>query len=251
MPGGTVNDEAYTVGLTFENTTINFAGKPLEEQLNNKDPKDHKHELIEDLPIVVTKIEEATANCVKTEGSYGNAKINGVFTCKDVRFTLDNVETQLTTELKKLQPQTSHTIQHLTLTADTNIKVGYPVFFTGEITGKTFTPITISSTDCVPIVKSTGDYNTFAGICTEVDTPYKGQTTKMYRGKEHAFIKFATHGDFQMYVEDSSKYKIGDLITYDGKIIDPEETMTYKTMMSIVGNVSAIVRNNSIAVFRK
>ena len=53
-----------------------------------------------------------------------------------------------------------------------------------------------------------------------------------------------------MGVDDSSKYKVGDLITFDGKIVNPDDNIDYKTLKSIVGSVSAIVKKNSIAVFR-
>ena len=173
----------------------------------------------------------------------------GTLKCQDIYFKIDSTDTQLSTTIKELQ-NPSTTIQHLTLTYDSNVKVGSPVFFTGEVASRDFTPIIISSTDCVPLVKSTGDETTFAGICTEVDVSYKNKTTKYYRDKNCAFIRFATHGDFQMVVEDSSKYKVGDLITYNGNIVNTDETPTYKMQLSIVGSITAIVDKSTVAVFR-
>ena len=187
---------------------------------------------------------------VEEEDSLGNVSLGtGNLKCNDIYFKIDNTDTQLSTTIKALQ-NPSMTIQHLTLTYDSNVKVGSPVFFTGEVASKDFTPIIISSTDCVPLVKSTGDETTFAGICTEVDVSYKNKTTKYYKDKNCAFIRFATHGDFQMAVEDSSKYRIGDLITYDGRIVNTDETPTYKIQLSIVGSVTAIVDKSTVAVFR-
>ena len=245
----TLTNPPFQVGITFENAQLNLSGDTLENQLNSKAEKTHKHDLSDGTIIDASgKLDNLTNNCIKTES--GNATISGYFNCKDIRFYLNNQQTLLSDKMKELDEMNSMTVQHLTLTADPNIRVGYPVFFTGEIIGKNYTPITISSTDCVPIVKADGDWNTFAGICTEVDAPYYGKTKQKYKGKEHVYIRFATHGDFQMAVDDNSKYKIGDLVKYDGEIVNPEDPIDYKTMMSIVGSVTALVENNSIAVFR-
>ena len=239
----------YQVGITFQGATVNIDGSSIETQLSSKAEKSHTHD-IKDLNDTTNKLTSLTSDCVKKETSAENATIAGTFTCKDVKFTYNSVQTLLSTKMAEIESNVSMTIQHLTLTADPNMKVGCPVFFTGEIVGKNFSPITLSSTDCVPIVKTTGDWTQFVGICTEVDVSYYGRTSQKYKGVEHAYIRFATHGDFQMAVEDSSKYKIGDLITYDSSIVDTSAPLDYKTMFSIVGSVSAIVKNNSVAIFR-
>ena len=242
----TVDGANYQVGLTFAGATIQINNESIESQLNSKAPKSHTH-TIDQIDDLQTTLDDLTNDCIKVET--GNASITGNLTCNDVNFKYDNTSTSLATKLKSMTNE-SMTIQHLTITADSNVRVGYPVFYTGQITGKNFSPLTISSTDCVPIVKASGDWSTFAGICTEVDVPYYNKATIKYKGIEHAFIRFATHGDFQMAVDDSSKYKVGDIITYEGNIINPNDNIDYKTMRSIVGSVSAIVKNNSIAIFR-
>ena len=239
----------YQVGITFSNASINILGQSIETQLGDKAEKDHTHD-ISDLEDKNNKLTSLTSDCVKKETSAENATIGGTFTCSDVKFTYNYQQALLSTKMVELDSMKSMTIQHLTLTADPNMKVGCPVFFTGEIIGKNFSPLTLSSTDCVPIVKTTGDWTQFVGICTEVDVSYYGRTSQKYKGIEHAYIRFATHGDFQMAVEDSSKYKVGDLITYDGSVVDTSAPLDYKTMFSIVGSVSAIVNNNSVAIFR-
>ena len=244
---GTTTDGAnYQVGITFSGATIQINNQSIESQLNGKAEKSHEHS-ISQITNLETTLDNLTNNCVKT--SNGNITITGELECNDVKILLNNISTSLATKINSLENQ-SMTVQHLTITADANVKVGYPVFYTGQITGKNFSPLTISSADCVPIVKASGDWSTFAGICTEVDVPYYNKTTMKYKGVQHAFIRFATHGDFQMAVDDSSKYKVGDIITFDGNIINPEDNVNYKTMKSIVGSVSAIVKNNSIAIFR-
>ena len=242
-------DPPYQVGITFQGATVNIDGSSIETQLSSKAEKSHTHD-IKDLNDTTNKLTSLTSDCIKKETSSENATIAGTFTCKDVKFTYNSTQTLLSTKMTEMDSMKSMTIQHLTLTSDPNMKVGSPVFFTGEIVGKNFSPITLSSTDCVPIVKTTGDWTQFAGICTEVDVSNYGKTTQKYKGIEHAYIRFATHGDFQMAVEDSSKYKVGDLITYDGSIVDTSAPLDYKTMFSIVGSVSAIVNNNSVAIFR-
>ena len=239
----------YQVGITFSNATINIDGDSIEKQLSGKASADHTHD-IKDLKDETNKLTNLTKDCIKKETSAENAKINGTFTCSDVKFTYNSTQTLLTDKLTELDGMRNMTIQHLTLTADPNMKVGSPVFFTGEIIGKNFSVAAISSTDCVPIVKTTGDWTQFAGICTEVDVINNGRATQKYKGIQHAFIRFATHGDFQMAVDDSSKYKVGDLITYDGSVVNTSSPLDYKTMFSIVGSVSAIVNNNSVAIFR-
>ena len=244
----TIGNPPYKVGLTFNNATINFEGSSLEDAFRAKADAEHEHDLkdINDSTGVLTNL---VSSCVQTNSS-GNASIPGTFQCEDLRFTYNMTDVLLSEKISALDSSQNMTVQHLTLTSDPNVCVGYPVFYTGEITGKNFSPIIITSTDCVPIVKATGEWNTFAGICTEVDASYNNKTSMKYKGKDHVFIRFATHGDFQMAVNDSSKYKVGDLITYDGSIVDTSTPLDYKTMMSIVGTVSAIVKNNSVAIFR-
>ena len=253
---GTIYEDAFAVGLTFDNANITIGGKNIESMvadINTKAPLSHTH-ICDQITDLSSKLENTTKDCIKKDG-VENASINGAFSCNDLLFMLDGVSTSLATKIKSLDGVSggagdSMTIQHLTLTYDPNIKVGDPVFFTGEVASRDFLPIIISSTDCVPLVKSTGDWTTFAGICTEVDASYKNKTTTYYRDKKCAFIRFATHGDFQMAVEDSSKYKVGDLITFDGNIVNPDDQMTYKAQRSVVGSVTAIVSTISVAVFR-
>ena len=242
-----LSEPPYQVGITFQNATLKLGGDTLENRLSSKADADHNHD-IANLLDATNKLSTLTSDCIKVDS--GAASITGNFTCKDLYFTHNFQSTSLDSIVTKLDGTLEMTIQHLTLTADSNVRVGYPVFYTGEIIGKNFTLLTVSSTDCVPIVKASGDWNTFAGICTEVDCDYYGKTTQKYKGKEHAFIRFATHGDFQMAVDDSSKYKVGDLIKYNGEIVNTDDVVDYKTMMSIVGSITAIVNDTSIAVFR-
>lgn len=245
----TIGEEAYTVGLMFENSTIQIGGEGIEAKLAKFANKKHTHTCA-DITDLKTELNKPN-NYVSISGLDGSVTIEGTLTAKDVKFKYNGASTSLAEKIKTIEDTNmSNTIQHLTLTSDTQVKVGYPVFMTGTIVGRSFTKATVSSTDCVPIVSGTGDYKQFVGICTEVDANFHGLTTKNIDGRNHAFIRYATHGDFMLHVNDSTKYSIGDLVTYEGVIINEDEPLTYKNIHSIVGRVSGIVNETSIAVFR-
>ena len=247
--GDTVGDMPFQVGITFNEAKISIGNKTLENLIGEKAMKEHTH-TIGDIPNLESTINSKLENCVIKDTTTGDIYLqNGTVYCGDVNFSIDGVGTILSEKIKALANE-NMTIQHLTLTYDSNVKVGSPVFYTGEVASKDLTPIIISSTDCVPLVKSTGDWKTFAGICTEVDVSYKNKTTKYYRNNKCAFIRFATHGDFEMSVEDGSKYKVGDLITFDGGIVNTDEIPTFKVQQSIVGSVTSIIDDSTVSVFR-
>ena len=52
-------------------------------------------------------------------------------------------------------------------------------------------------------------------------------------------------------VDDSTDYEIGDVILYDGMILDENITLTLKHQRSIVGVVSGIIDEHTVAVFRE
>ncbi|WP_334089860.1 hypothetical protein, partial [Helicobacter typhlonius] len=86
-------------------------------------------------------------------------------------------------------------------------------------------------------VVSCGSWKGYVGIITEID-------------EKNGCIKFASHGDFLFYVDDSNIYQIGDVILYDGKILDENYAMTLKIQQSIVGKVSGKINEHYIAVFK-
>ena len=234
----------YSVSFEFPNAELKVNDTSLQEQLKDKADFSHTHS-ISAITDYQTDITTKLANYVPYANTDKSINLdNGIIECKDIQITIDDVPTKLgqllsSTELNN--EEQSHTVQHLTLTCDPNIKVGYPVFLTGQVVGAEFTVAVISSTDCVPIVQSSGDWHTFVGICTEVDVNYKNKTTMWLGGKKHAFIRYATHGDFQMVVNDTSLYRVGDLITYEGEIVTEDTPITYRIINTIIGRVSSII----------
>ena len=71
-----------------------------------------------------------------------------------------------------------------------------------------------------------------------------------YIDKENKCIKFATHGDYMFYVDDANLYAIGDVILYDGRILDEDYALTLKIQQSIVGKVSAKINEHTLALFK-
>ena len=63
-------------------------------------------------------------------------------------------------------------------------------------------------------------------------------------------IDYASHGDYYLHVEEASKYAVGDLITYNGTIISPDTPLTNKLTKIIIGTVTGIINDNTIAVFK-
>ena len=93
------------------------------------------------------------------------------------------------------------------------------------------------STDCICSVIINGTWKEFVGVITEID-------------EKNNCITFASHGDFLFYVDDSNIYQIGDVILYDGKILDENYAMTLKIQQSIVGKVSGKINEHYISIFK-
>ena len=63
-------------------------------------------------------------------------------------------------------------------------------------------------------------------------------------------ITFASGGDYLFYVDDANLYAIGDMLLYDGRILDEDYALTLKIQQSIVGKVSAKINENTLALFK-
>lgn len=246
----TFASKQYNVGLTFENTNITIGGRTIEEHLSDTARKDHTHE-IDDINGLDTKIRALeNKDYIITDGN-NDASIAGDFECNDVKVWIDGASRSVVEKITTIEENTlSNTIQHMTVTDDTNVRVGYPVFLTGEVVGKELNYSLLTATDCVPVVKSTGDFKTFVGVCTEVNATFKDKNTVVINGNVYAYTRYATHGDFQFHVSNSHEYQIGDLIKYDGSTVDYDANMTYKENKSIVGVITGIINPTTVAVFR-
>ena len=142
-----------------------------------------------------------------------------------------------------------HTLNSTTIThycpIEGNIedfKLGFPVFMSGNVykrNGNEWIPSTNDDTeDCICSVVNTGDHKTFVGVITKID-------------EKNNSLWFASHGDFLFSVDDSTDYEIGDVILYNGMILDEDITLTLKHQRSIVGVVSAIIDKHTVSIFRE
>jgi hypothetical protein len=122
-----------------------------------------------------------------------------------------------------------------------NYQLGRPVFSAG-VQGE------VSPTDCIPSVKSSGTYREYLGIIVKLNEATLGD-------EEHdptpASIDFATHGDYLFYVNNSSNYNIGDTLTYDGSIIADDTNINIIILTSIVGKVTGIIDEHTVALFKQ
>lgn len=125
----------------------------------------------------------------------------------------------------------------------TDYKIGKPVYLSGHVykynkeTKRFISSTATDSTDCICSVIMDGTWKEFVGIITRID-------------KENGCITFATHGDYLFYVDDANLYQIGDVILYDGRILDEDYALTLKIQQSIVGKVSGKINEHYLAVFK-
>ena len=119
--------------------------------------------------------------------------------------------------------------------------VGSPCFMSGKVYKREndeWIPSTVNDRqDCICSVMIEGNEKNYVGVIVEVDEKNKSVT-------------FATHGDFMFNVDDSNSYEVGDVVLYDGRILDYNVTLTLNLQRSIVGTISGIIDENTVAVFR-
>ena len=145
----------------------------------------------------------------------------------------------------KITSNGSNTITHYCpIEAGQNISdfvAGKPVFMSGHVykyvNGSFISSTANDSTDCICSVVINGSYKEFVGVITEVDA-------------ENGCIKFASHGDMLFTVDDANLYQIGDVILYNGKILDEDYAMTLRIQQSIVGKVTAKINETTLAIFK-
>lgn len=138
-----------------------------------------------------------------------------------------------------------------------NYTIGTPVFMSGKVyklnEDKIYTTDT-DSTNCIPSVKSSGTYKEYLGIVTNThkagDKVTVGTVMKHDIEINQDTIDFATHGDFYFKVNASSNYNVGDTVLYDGTILYEDSVITNKLLKMIVGTVTAIIDDTTLAVFK-
>ena len=137
-----------------------------------------------------------------------------------------------------------------------NYEIGSPVFMSGHVYryGEGTYVEETTSTDCISSVKSTGTYKEFLGIVVNKhksgDKVTIGDVVKYDVEINQETVDFATHGDYYFRVDDSSKYKIGDTVLYDGSIVDDDVPITNKIIKSTIGSITGIINEHYVSVFK-
>lgn len=143
----------------------------------------------------------------------------------------------------------AQTITHYTKVEDdiNNYSIGIPCYMSGKVykcdhsTDIWYESTSTDAQDCICSVQLTGTPKTFVGIVVEIDTQLK-------------CIKFATHGDYLVYVQDSSIYSIGDELFYNDtnelQILDDDTIITAKIKRGMIGSVTGIVDPHYIAMLK-
>ena len=148
----------------------------------------------------------------------------------------------------------SQTITHLAPISDeysiNDFIVGAPVYMTGKVYNRLCDDWILTtvndSIDCIPSVKTNGTWKEYLGICTS---------------KTNKEIRFATHGDYLVKVDDSSTYGIGDTVYIEHvirdnisipvlKILSEDIPLTTKINRMTVGVVTSIIDSKTISVIK-
>ena len=176
----------------------------------------------------------------------------------------------------RTEQQQSMTITHLApIDEECSINdfiVGTPVYMTGNVYVKdwennTWNKSTINdSIDCISSVKTNGTWKEYLGICTHILSESKENGTASLshsHGENEVLsrncgeIKFATHGDYLVNVDDSSIYSVGDTLYIDYendepklKIIDVDMSLNIKIQRTIIGIITSIIDEKTVSVFK-
>ena len=51
-------------------------------------------------------------------------------------------------------------------------------------------------------------------------------------------------------VDDSNIYQIGDVVLYDGRIVDEDYAMTLRIQQSIAGKITSIINEHIVSLFK-
>ena len=120
--------------------------------------------------------------------------------------------------------------------------IGKPVFLSGHVykyfNDKFVSSTATDTTDCICSVVINGTWKEYVGIVTSIDIKNK-------------CITFASNGDYLFYVDDSNIYQIGDVVLYDGRIVDEDYAITLKISQSIVGKITAKLNEHFVALFKE
>ena len=153
------------------------------------------------------------------------------------------------TKLDEYQLKTNTTTTHYCPIEESMNKiddfvVGAPVYLIGKVykyRENEFVPSTENdTTDCICSVKTTGKWNEFVGICTNIDVNNK-------------CIVFASGGDYMLKGTDSSCYGIGDEVFIENgevKTLTGQTAVTSKIRRTTIGIITSIVNETTLSVFK-
>ena len=140
-----------------------------------------------------------------------------------------------------------HTLNSTTITHyapienDESFELGSPCFMSGKVYNRNdnkWIPSTAADrTDCICSVVNSGNHKSFVGVVVSIDEQNKSLT-------------YASHGDFMFNVEDTSLYEVGDVVLYDGRILEDDLTITSALLQSVVGKITAIIDEHTLAIFK-
>ena len=181
-------------------------------------------------------------------------------------------KTEVDTKISEVKNelQQSMTITHLAPIDEkysiNSFIIGAPVYMTGNVYVKDWVnniwneSTTSDSIDCIPSVKTNGTWKEYLGICTHI-LPETNENGVLSHNRGE--IKFATHGDYLVKVDDSSTYGIGDTVYIEHmirdntvsipvlKILSEDIPLTTKINRMTVGIVTSIIDSKTISVFRE
>lgn len=122
-----------------------------------------------------------------------------------------------------------------------DFKFGVPVFMSSKVykrlDNEWIASTTTDRTDCISSVQLNGNHKTYVGVCVEIDL-------------DNNSITFGSHGDFMFNVENSSLHEVGDVILYDGRILEDDLTVTSLLLQSVVGKITSIIDDYTVSVFK-
>ena len=138
--------------------------------------------------------------------------------------------------------------------------IGTPVYMTGNVYVKdwennTWYKSTINdSIDCISSVKTNGTWKEYLGICTHI---LSESNENEVLSRNCGEIKFATHGDYLVNVDNSSIYSVSDTLYIDYendepklKILDVNMSLNIKIQRTIVGIITSIIDEKTVSVFK-
>ena len=192
------------------------------------------------------------------------------FALKDQTYTKTEIDERYTL---KTELQQSMTITHLAPIDEkldiNSFVIGNPIYMTGSVYVKDnntwIKSLNNNSIDCIPSVKINGMWKEYLGICTHVLVESNENGTESLSreaankilSRNCGEIKFATHGDYLVNVDNSSLYSVGDTLYIDYendepklKIVDVDMSLNIKIQRTIIGVITSIIDEKTVSVFK-